>query len=73
MPSMKPLSLVVTEKTDLRAETEHFDHAQVHVHADTHQGYHISTLLLHKCALKISLKMQLLLSRQAFGNMSKGP
>ena len=52
MPSMKPLSLVVTEKIDLSAETEHFDqeHAQVQVH--TYLGYHISTPLLHKGALK---------------------
>ena len=47
MPSVKPLSLVVT---DLSLETEHFDHVHQHVqaHTDAQQGYHISTPLLHK-------------------------
>ena len=45
MQSMKPLSLVVT---DISAETEHFDHARSHAHADVHRGYCISFPLLHK-------------------------
>ena len=47
MPSVKPLSLVVT---DLSLETEHFDHAHQHAqaHTDAQRGYHISTPLLHK-------------------------
>ena len=52
MPSMKPLSLVVTEKLTLSAETEHFDHA--HTDADAHWGYCISPPLLRKGTLKIT-------------------
>ena len=48
MPSIKPLSLVFTEETDLSAETEDFDHMHEHAHVDVHQRYHISTPLLEK-------------------------